>query len=312
MKKNRYLILFALVCILSFCSCNGDLKKENTKTEDKFKLYYLNKKEDKLVGTDYKLKAATKDEQVQEVLEAIRQVSKKINCINAIPQDVSLLEYNVSDNTITLNFSVEYQNMSATREIMCRAATVLTLTQIEGIDYVVVEVVGVPLVNSYGKTIEPLKASDFMESDGALISNYQEVEMTLYFGSVDGNALVEESISEVYEKNIPQERFILELLIKGCDKQGVLRTVPENTKIISISTQDGVCYVNLDSSFLTEPVPVTSEVEIYSIVNSLCELDSVNKVQFSFNGETGKVLRNSINLSGVFTRNLDMILERKD
>ncbi len=312
MKKCRYLIVFSLACVLLLCSCSRGFKKENTKTEDKFELYYLNKQEDKLIGTDYSIKGGTKEEQVQEVLQEMRKVSKKINCINAIPQNVSLLEFNVSGNTITLNFSVEYQNMSSTREIMCRAATVLTLTQIEGIDYVVIECVGVPLTNSNGKTIEPLKESDFMESDGELISNYQEVEMTLYYGSIDGNALVEQHVLKTYEKNIPQERFIMENLINGSGENEMLRTVPENTKILSITTQDGVCYVNLDSSFLTEPVPVTSEVEIYSIVNSLCELDSVNKVQFSFNGQTGMILRNSINLSGVFTRNLDMVVERKD
>lgn len=57
------------------------------------------------------------------------------------------------------------------------------------------------------------------------------------------------------------------------------------TKIINILTKDGICYVNLDSSFLTVVNNVSTEVAVYSIVNSLVELDNINKVQILVNGE---------------------------
>jgi len=74
------------------------------------------------------------------------------------------------------------------------------------------------------------------------------------------------------------------------------------TKIINILTKDGICYVNLDSSFLTVVNNVSTEVAVYSIVNSLVELDNINKVQILVNGEVPSTFSNS-----TFERNLDYV-----
>ena len=79
------------------------------------------------------------------------------------------------------------------------------------------------------------------------------------------------------------------------------------TKIVSVAVRDGICYVNLDDSFLNQIYNVTPEVTIYAITNSLIELTGVNKVQISVNGETSVNYRENINLSTVFERNLDMV-----
>ena len=73
-------------------------------------------------------------------------------------------------------------------------------------------------------------------------------------------------------------------------------------KIFNILTKDGICYVNLDSSFLTVVNNVSTEVAVYSIVNSLVELDNINKVQILVNGEVPSTFSNS-----TFERNLDYV-----
>lgn len=307
MKKYLYCLVLLLFCGILFCGCGQKAHKQEM--YEGFQMYYINKDEDKLITVPYELKEDNKDSQVEEVIRQMRKVSSKINCVNAVPEDVNLIGYTVDDNTVNMNFSVEYQNMNKSREILCRAANVLTLTQIDGIDYVVISVVGEPLKNSEGNEIEPLKAADFVDISGYMINNYQEIELTLYFASVDGNKLVEDKVIGVFDENKSMERYVLDNLIKGSADAGKLRTVPENTKIISVTTKDGICYVNLDSSFLTEAVEVSDEIEVYSIVNSLCELTNVNKVQFSFNGETDKKLHNNTKLSGMFTRNLDILAQ---
>ena len=74
------------------------------------------------------------------------------------------------------------------------------------------------------------------------------------------------------------------------------------TKIVNILTKDGICYVNLDSNFLTVINNVSTEVAVYSIVNSLVELDNINKVQILVNGEVPTTFSNS-----TFERNLDYV-----
>ena len=89
-----------------------------------------------------------------------------------------------------------------------------------------------------------------------------------------------------------------------------LSTVPSGTKLISVSVVDGVCYVNLSDSFKNNPNPeVTEEVLLYSIVNSLTELQGVSKVQISINGSTDGKVRFSYDLSKLYERDLKFIKE---
>ena len=58
---------------------------------------------------------------------------------------------------------------------------------------------------------------------------------------------------------------------------------------------------------MTKQGNVTPEVTIYSIVNSLVELSGVNKVQISVNGSTDVIYMETVPLSQVFERNLEIM-----
>ena len=107
------------------------------------------------------------------------------------------------------------------------------------------------------------------------------------------------SLDRLREQNI-----VVEELIAGPSGQieGLYPVINPETKIINILTKDGICYVNLDSSFLTVVNNVSAEVAVYSIVNSLVELDNINKVQILVNGEVPSTFSNS-----TFERNLDYV-----
>lgn len=303
MKQYFSISVLVIMCICCLAGCG----KKQAVSDDGFKLYYLNKDENKLITTDYEVKSDDVMQQIAEVMDAVNQVSDKINCVNALPESVRIQDWALKEQNLSISFSVEYLNMKRTREIMCRAALVLTLSQIQGVDYVTFNVGQESLKDSTGEPVGVMKAADFVDSSGSSINTYQSVESVLYFGNENGDKLREKNDKGIYSENISMERYILDKLIKGPDEKNLVRTVPANTKIISVSTKDGICYVNFDSSFLTESVDVSDEVEIYSIVNSLCELNTVNKVQFSINGETDKKLHNSFDLSGTFSRDLDLL-----
>ena len=77
-------------------------------------------------------------------------------------------------------------------------------------------------------------------------------------------------------------------------------------KILSVVTANNICYVDFDENFLTEQSPVSAKMVIYSIVNSLLELDEIHRVQLSVKGETS-VEYGNISLAHPFMRNLDII-----
>lgn len=90
--------------------------------------------------------------------------------------------------------------------------------------------------------------------------------------------------------------------------EGAYPTINPTTKIISVTVQDGTCYVNLNSDFLSQPYNVASDVTVYSITNSLVELPNVNRVQISIDGETNLSYRENMSLNTVFERNLDIMV----
>lgn len=70
--------------------------------------------------------------------------------------------------------------------------------------------------------------------------------------------------------------------------------------------------MNFDASFLNNSLDVKEYIPIYSIVNSLAAVSSVNKVQIAVNGSQDVMFRDSISLNQLFERNLDYNAENED
>ena len=59
--------------------------------------------------------------------------------------------------------------MDTVREVLCRAALVRSLTQIDGVDLVMICVDGTPLTNKKGNTYGYQQAEDFVQNTGSSI-----------------------------------------------------------------------------------------------------------------------------------------------
>ena len=104
------------------------------------------------------------------------------------------------------------------------------------------------------------------------------------------------------------DKLVVMQLIQGPqDNEDCYPVIDPNTKLINVTTQDGTCYVNLDSTFLAPGVNVSNDVAIYSIVDSLIELGSVNKVQFLIDSDSDVMFRETVSLNTQFDRNLDIV-----
>jgi germination protein M len=99
----------------------------------------------------------------------------------------------------------------------------------------------------------------------------------------------------------------VEQLIKGPKEKGYTATLSSKIKIINVMTANNICYVDFDESFLTEQSSVSNTLVIYSIVNSLSELNEIHKVQISVKGDATLNYHDEISLAEPFIRNLDLI-----
>jgi germination protein M len=95
--------------------------------------------------------------------------------------------------------------------------------------------------------------------------------------------------------------------VEEADPSAVTAAIPADTVLNSTTIRDNICYVDLSEEF-TEMIPgVSSDVVIYSIVNTLCELSNVNKVQFLIDGEPQDKYGETLEFYLPFERNLDLV-----
>ena len=301
MKKKALITLLLLVMMLLLAAC-GDQKKEN-----KYVAFYLNADVTKIVPQDVELTSTTPTEQIQELLKLLQQQPEDAGLRQTIPKNIKVLGVTEVAYQITVDFSKDYYELNPTEEILTRAAIAKTLLQLEKYPYVMFTVESKPLETAAGTTVGAMSEDSFLENPGEQINSSQKTTLTLYFSSKDGSKLVPEKREVHYSSNISLEKLVMEQLMEGPKAKKLLATMPAGTKLITITVVDGVCYVNLDETFLNQNQEISEQVVLYSIVDSLTELSSVSKVQISINGDTSGKCRYTYDLAPMYEQDLSMV-----
>ena len=299
MKKIGKLLL-GLFCALALGACG----KEEGDSTNIYPVYYISNSETKVEIHDYEMQSDSEEEQLQELLTCMATVPDKLEYKAPLSMGFQVLEVDVDGSMVRLDVDTAYTKMSATTEVLVRAAIVRTLTGLKSIDYVGITVEGAPLYDNVGEPVGWMSAEQFINNDGNEINTYELTKVKLYFANKSGDKLIATYREKYYSTNVPLERFVVEELIAGPSGQvkGIYASINPATKVINVMTKDGICYVNLDASFMTVVNNVSTNVAIYSIVNSLIELSDVNKVQILINGEIPDTFSTS-----TFERNLDYV-----
>lgn len=145
-----------------------------------------------------------------------------------------------------------------------------------------------------------LAAADVVESVAEAPISYNAV---LYYP--EAGALRAERRTIETRSNQSVEYYIVQELIKGPadDKKG--STLPDGLSAISANTEYGTCYVNVSKEFISlfEGDTEAVTLSLYSIVNSLTELDTVRTVKFLVEGQAVGEL-GEFDLSGYFQRDI--------
>jgi len=298
----RFFLLGVLLC-LGMAGCSG----QNEGEESGYRIWYINKDETRLAYEYREMRAENTEGLLNEALEFLREEPEDENYKPPLPEDVRIESYEIEHNQLYLNFSVEYMDMLKVYEVLCRAALVRTLCQIPEIDYIGFRVADQPLMDLRGKAIGLMNEDQFIENAGEEINAYRTADLTLYYTNETGDKLVSQRVPMEYNSNISLEKLIVERLIDGPPYEGAYPTIPANTRLVSVSVRDGICYVNLDAGFLETGYNVTESIPIYSIVNSLIRNTDAQKVQISIDGETNRIFRESISFDTIFERNEELV-----
>ncbi len=307
MKKSQNIILLLLMTVLMICLAGcGKQQNQGTSVE----ISYLNKSETKIVTEEHYLGGATTKEMIVEVLTLLCSVPENKELKATLSGGINIINYSLEGEQVTVSLGEKYKELSRTTEVLTRAALVRSLTEIPGVTYVMITVGGEPLTDLAGNALGIMTADMFVDNEGEQMNSYEKVTICLYFANESGDSLIpinRELVHNIDVSNISMEKLIVEQLIAGPANDESYPTINPQTKLLGVTVKDGICYVNLDSSFLTPVNNVTSDVTIYSIANSLVELSNVNKVQISIDGKKDIKFRDKYNLTTIFERNLQLV-----
>lgn len=301
MRKWLWILLLAVPLLMAGC------RKQQQVDESGYRIWYINQDETCLKYENKELQSKNEEGLLREMMEVMREMPTDDELKPAIPEDVTLLDFDFEHNQLYLDFSPEYKKMPKVYEVLCRAAIVRTMGQIDGVEYVDFQVNGEPLTDLEGKEIGLMNEDQFIENAGEEINAYKTADLTLYFANKAGDKLVGQRVAMEYNSNISLEKLIVEQLIAGPPFEGAYPTIPSETKLLNISIKDKICYVNLDEGFLGTGYNVIESIPVYSIVNSLIENTDAQKVQISINGESNRMFRESINFDTIFEKNEGLI-----
>ena len=303
-RTIAHVIISAMFAIV-LCACSDPQSDNGAK--DVLTVYDMSADMIQIIPEDYIPETGKATSMmVGELLQRLIDGPRGNRSASAIPEEVTKVTYRLGPETVIVDLGSSFTDIPKVRKVLCEAAIVRTLCQLDDIYAVSFSADGIPLCDPQGIPIGLLTPESFLENDGAAINVYERTRLHLFFADESGQKLVEKVENITYNSNIPMDRLIVDNIISGPKSTDAFATIAPSTVVISVTTMDGTCYVNLSKDFLNKTSNVSDDVMIYSIVNSLTQLTNINKVQLLVDGGTDPVLGDR-NLSSPFERNLEIV-----
>lgn len=285
MTKKIVLVLTLLsICLGIFVlsGCDSDGKTQSVT------LYFLKKNTLTLTSEDREI---TKGENLTDnasiIIAELFKGPNEEGSSSPFPKGVSLNSIKIKDNIAHVDFNKNYKFEKDTDLLLANLCLMSTLCELDGIESIDISVDGSPLTASNGSKIGLLGMKNIIYDSDSLAPG--SVTVQLFFASENGQHLEPEKRTVKLNDEVGSLEYVLVTeLIKGPESDNLQSTIPKDTKVLSVETKEGICFVNLSEEFKTDHIGGTSAetMTIYSIVNTLTqELDSIDKVQFLIEGQ---------------------------
>ena len=302
MKRKIWIICSVAVCIILAAVGILNYQAGKQTENEQCKIYFINSAETGLQEKVYVPEKETADFMLKDLVE---QFDNEEN--GFLPDGVKIDSFSTEDSLLRLVFNSGYSDMAATSELLVRAGVVKTFLQVPDVLSVEFYIGEKPLTDFKGQEIGAMTESTFVEFSGSDSDAYNYATFTLYFTNKKGDRLVEESRTVRYRRNIPREKVALEQLARGPLEKGHYPTLPENSRILSLSTEDGVSYVDFNSVFLDYALDIQEQIPVYSVVNTLLGVTGAKQVEISVEGEKEVTFGKNMQLYNFYEWNENLI-----
>lgn len=273
MKRMMVVTLFAFVLLISGCM------PAQPQREQGMRFYYC-------VSADTHTGPAVSYEldelenaTVDSLLHRLFNGPNQTDLIKTFPAGTRLLGWEISDDVLTIDLSEEFGGLSGIALRKAEYCIVLTLSQIDGMERFAITVDGRQL---------PGTGTGILTADDVVLKGEIQDPITvssqLYFPLSDMSGLgLEYRVFEVADPSaLAQANGVLDQLKLGPEEEEMTSFLNSAGKLTAVSIQDGICIVEVDSAALSAIYAdqTAFPLYLYSIVDSLIELDGIDAVSF--------------------------------
>ncbi len=271
-----------IISVISAVYINYDRSTERISVD----LYFINQDGTGIVSEPCKIRYKNDSELIRSTLEKLRKgpSARKLGAIMPEDTEISSIEL-AGGGFLTVNFSEKFLSEDSSRNVLNTYAVVKTLCSTTYVSSVKVLVNGECIKDRDGKMLEYISASDINLETEEYRSELREV--ALYFADDTKKQLAREVRTIKITDQQPIEQYIINELIKGTKEKKMHSVLSEKTVLVSVDVEENICYLNFKSGFISDNSggDEHERLVIYSIVNSLTELQTIGRVQFYMDGK---------------------------
>jgi len=284
--KKKYIIIISAVIALAiiaalFFILGGSDEHMGNKVSTT--LYYINSTETSIHQKTSSLNYTGADDLVYKITDELKKSTynktvpegTRINSIERYDDNSMLID--LSRDFLTDNIDYNTLRTYAYIKSINAAGSVIDVSSVK------VSVNGSDIIKANGEIIDFLHADAVnLSSDMADISD----DVVALYHLTKSGKLKKETYSVAVSGKLSTERFILDRLAVNPANPELKSAYSNSDDITSVQTKDGICFVNLKKSFVSANTGKNKErAVIYSMVNSLTELDDVDSVIFLIDGK---------------------------
>ncbi len=217
----------------------------------------------------------------EELMNLLLVGPEKETLRSPFPAGLSLLSLSVEDGLAVVNLSEAYGGLVGYSLTVADYCITLTLCQREDIDTVQILADGEELPY---RDRQYLTAGDVLATlQGTGDSSFIAM---LYYPMDTGGFQIRYRLVDPGEESA--EQCVLEQLLAGSGRPEPCLAFPENTKLLSVITRDGLCQVNLSREFADGAPEEEAQASamVYAVVNTLCALEGISQVELQVEGES--------------------------
>lgn len=241
-----------------------------------------------------------------ELLAALLRGPTEAGLASPFPAGVSVRSTALGeDGVLLVDLTEQYGDLTGVDLTVADSCIALTLCQLPSVEAVRVTV--------EGETI-PYRNRQVLGTGDVLLSGVggtpEDYFTVLYFPRRDGLGLTAEYRSVERRPGTGQAAVLVEELLQGPSIETGGQPLPEGIQVRRVTVEGGVCRLDLSAEF-TANVPQSESqavLTLYALVNTLCTLGGVERVQILVEGEAVPIY-GGISLEAPLETNPELIVE---